>query len=100
MVPCSACVVHGSRKFVSTETVLIQVVLDSLRHVLFVTPVECSLEKQSTSFCHFWSKRETKSLQLLAALTETLSVGMQANGYIMQVAVILSLSCLGEDSEG
>lgn len=86
------------QKFVFTETFLIQLVLESLRHVLFVTPVECSLEKQSTSFCHFWSKRETKSLQLLVALTET--IGMQANGYIMQVAVILSLSCLGEDSEG
>ena len=41
---------------------------------------------------------ETKSLQLLAALTETL--GMQANGYILQVAVILAVSCLGEHSEG
>ena len=74
--------------------------LDSLRHVLFVTPVECS-KQGTTSFRHLWSKQNRYTCLIalyLAALTETF--GMQANGYIMHVAVILAVSCLGEDSEG
>lgn len=53
------------------------------------------------SFRHLWSKQNRYTCLIalyLAALAETF--GMQANGYIMHVAVILAVSCLGEDSEG